>query len=411
MKTCILTLGVLALLSTLGCEDLGTPSSEQRIPMRSLTSGEQALVTADNTFGFKLLAAVNKEDAGKDVFVSPVSVSMALGMTLNGANAATRDSMARTLEFSGLTQTGINSSYKSLIALLSNLDPKVKFQIANSIWHRPDLLVEQAFKEVNSLHFNAEINSINFSDPGAARTINGWVDRSTNGKIKEIVPDPIPRDIVMYLINAIYFKGTWTYSFDPKNTRDDSFTLPNGSKTACKMMYLKGNLRCTSTDQVQAIDLAYGDAGFSMTILLPKVGTNIDEFTGRLTQQQWISIVSGLATKEAELYFPKFKLEYSKKLNDVLKAMGMPIAFSPDLADFTNIDKRGGLFISDVQHKTFVQVDEEGTEAAAVTSVGVGRTSIGDTFVMRIDRPFVFVIRENRSGAILFMGKIVEPKL
>jgi serpin B len=411
MKTCILTLGVLALLSTLGCEDLGTPSGEQRIPMRSLTSGEQALVTADNTFGFKLLAAVNKEDAGKDVFVSPVSVSMALGMTLNGANAATRDSMARTLEFAGLTQADINSSYKSLIALLTSIDPKVKFQIANSIWYRPDLLVEQAFKDVNSLHFNAEINSLNFSDPGAAKTINGWVDRSTNGKIKEIVPDPIPRDIVMYLINAIYFKGTWRYSFDPKNTRDDSFTLPNGSKTTCKMMYLKGDLRCTSTDQVQAMDLAYGDAGFSMTILLPNAGTNIDEFAGRLTQEQWISIVSGLTTKEAELYFPKFKLEYSKKLNNVLKAMGMSIAFSPDLADFTNIDKRGGLFISDVQHKTFVQVDEEGTEAAAVTSVGVGRTSIGDTFVMRIDRPFVFVIRENHSGTILFVGKIVEPKL
>jgi serpin B len=332
-------------------------------------------------------------------------------MTLNGANGATRDSMARTLEFAGLTQQDINKSYKSLITLLKGIDPKVVFQIANSIWYRPDLRVEQAFKDVNMEYFNAEINSIDFGSATAPATINGWVDRNTNGKIKEIVPDPIPRDMVMYLINAIYFKGTWTYRFDPAYTRDDVFTLPTGSTVPCKMMSMKSTLKYAENDQCQVLDLPYGDAGFSMTIVLPKKGTSIDDFTGKLTQQQWNLWLGSLEKKEGDVYLPKFKLEYSKKLNDALKAMGMTLAFTPGFADFTKIDTRGGLFISEVQHKTFVQVDEEGTEAAAVTSVGVGRTSIGDNFVMRVDRPFIFVIRENNTGTILFLGKIIQPRL
>ena len=409
-RACFILPCALLLMTGFACKDLGTISQDQRVPPRPLTSAEKAIVTADNTFGFKLLTAVNKDETGKSVFISPVSVSMALGMTLNGANGSTKVAMIQTLEFAGLTQSDINASYKSLIALFSGLDPKVKFQIANSIWYRPDLIIEQQFKDVNTQHFNAQINSLNFSDPSAAKTINGWVDQNTNGKIKEIVPDPIPSYIVMYLINAVYFKGTWTYQFDPKYTLNDFFTVPDGSRKPCMMMSQKGKYKYLTNEEVQAIDLPYGDAGFSMTILLPKSGTNIDDFTNKLTQQQWATWTAGLQVKEGDIYLPKFKLEYDKKLNDVLKAMGMTVAFSPDQADFTNIDKRGGLFISEVKHKTFVQVDEEGTEAAAVTSVGIGRTSIGDTFIMRIDHPFIVIIRENNSGTILFIGKIVEPK-
>jgi serine protease inhibitor len=411
MRTTTYTLGALLLVITLGCRDLGTPPDAQQSQSRPLTSLEQALVASDNTFGFKLFQSVNRDEAGKSVFISPVSVSMALGMTLNGANGTTRDGMAQALEFGGMSQTDINTSYKSLIALLINLDPKVKFQIANSIWYRPDLNVEQSFKDVNKENFDAEINSIDFSAPSAPKTINGWVDRNTNGKIKEIVPDPIPRDMVMYLINAIYFKGTWTYRFDSTKTRDDFFTLTDGSKKPCRMMSQGGSYSYYADDQVQAIDMPYGDAGFSTTIILPKAGTNIETFISQLTQQQWNTWIGQMGKTKGDVYLPKFKLEYKKKLNDMLIAMGMSSAFTPGVADFRNIDRRGGLFISEVMHKTFVQVDEEGTEAAAVTSVGVGRTSIGpsDTFVMRVDHPFVVVIREHHSGTILFIGKIVEP--
>jgi serpin B len=410
MRTSYWLPSALILLLGFACKDLGTTSGEQRIPPRPLTSAEQSIVTADNSFGFKLFTTVNKSEVGKSLFISPVSVSMALGMTLNGANGSTRDAMIQTLEFTGMTQADINGSYKSLIALLCGLDPKVTFQIANSIWHRPELNVEQAFKDVNRTNFNAEINSLNFSDPNASNTINAWVDRCTKGKISKIVPDQIPVEMVMYLINAIYFKGTWTKTFDSSATGDAFFTRPDGSRILCKMMYQKTDMKYYADNQGQVVDLPYGDAGFSMTILLPAVGTNIDDFAGKLTQQAWNSSTSALATREVELYFPKFKFEYEKTLNDMLKSMGMSIAFSTTDADFTNIDKRGQLYISEVKHKTYVQVDEEGTEAAAVTSVGVGTTSIGPNTVMRVDRPFIFVIRENNSGTILFIGKIVEPK-
>jgi serine protease inhibitor len=397
-------------LAILSCTDLGTMSQDQRIPQRPLTSAENSIVTADNSFGFKLFTAVNKTETAKSIFISPVSVSMALGMTLNGANGSTRNAMIQTLEFTGLSQTDINTSYKSLIALLSGIDPKVTLQIANSIWYRPELNVEQAFKDVNRLNFNAEINSLNFSDPNAPNIINAWVNKCTNGKIDKIISDQIPSEMVMYLINAIYFKGTWTKTFDTSATKADVFTRPDGSHASCKMMHQKASMKYHADNQVQVVDLPYGDAGFSMTILLPAIGTDIDDFAGKLTQQVWSSSTNKLASQEVELSFPKFKFEYDKTLNDMLKSMGMSVAFSRTDADFTNIDKRGQLFISEVKHKTFVQVDEEGTEAAAVTSVGVGATSVGQNIVMRVDHPFIFAIRENNSGTILFIGKIVEPK-
>jgi serine protease inhibitor len=395
----------------LACSDAGTMIQDQRVPPRPLTSAEQSIVTADNSFGFKLFASVNKSEAGNSMFISPVSVSMALGMTLNGANGTTRAAMMQTLEFGGMSQADINASYKSLITLLAGLDPKVTVQIANSIWHRPELIVEQQFKDANRIHFNAEVNSLNFSDPNAPNIINAWVSRSTNGKIEKIVPSSIPSEIVMYLINAIYFNGAWTESFATSATMDDLFTRSNGSKAACRMMYKKAKLDYSSAAGIQVVDLPYGNAGFSMTILLPAAGTNIDDFSNALTPQIWNSSISGLASREIELYLPKFKFEYDKTLNGMLKSMGMSVAFSTTDADFTNIDRRGQLYISEVKHKTYVQVDEEGTTAAAVTSVGIGATSIGQNTVMRIDRPFVFVIRERHSGTILFIGKIVEPKL
>jgi serine protease inhibitor len=409
MRNNIVVVATLAILVAVGCKDLGTSSSEQRVPPRPLTSQEQAIVTAGNTFGFKLLTAVNQDETGKNVFISPVSVSMALGMTLNGAAGSTRDSMERTLECAGLTQTDINTSYRSLIALLTGLDPKVQFKIANSIWYCPDLIVEEEFKSVNAQYFDAEVNEINFADAAAPGTINSWVDRSTNGRITEIVPNPIPPEMVMYLINAIYFKGTWTYRFDASLTRDDTFELPGGSTAPCRMMYQKGKFQYLANDQLQAIDLPYGDAGFSMTIVLPKDGMDIDQFLTGVSGERWSEWIASLTESEGEVFLPKFTLEYKKKLNDVLKGIGMAIAFSPGSADFTRIDKRGGLFISEVMHKTFVKVDEEGTEAAAATSVGIGRTSIGESFVMRVDRPFVFAIREHHSGTILFIGKITNP--
>lgn len=383
-------------------------------PPRELTAAEKHVVEADNKFGFKLFREVVKQDKDSNIFISPLSISMALGMTYNGANGATEEAMRNVLELAGLSEQEINESYRSLIDLLTQLDPKVIFEIANSIWYREGFPVKEEFVNINQTYFDAEVAALNFNTPDATKTINGWVDEKTRGKITKIVGDKIDPATVMFLINAIYFKGTWTYEFDEDDTREDWFTLPDGSQIRCQMMGQENEFSYFENDLFQAIDLPYGDEEFSMTIFLPRPGVGIDSLIGEFDQDNWDSWLGSFAKDTGTLYFPKFTLEYKISLKEVLTALGMGIAFDRYQADFSGIaeltELLGNLYIDEVLHKTFIEVNEEGTEAAAVTVVVVGQTSIGPSgFVMRVDRPFVFAIRENHSQTILFMGKIVEP--
>jgi len=395
------------------------PANENnnKVINRELTKAEKSLVESDNSFGFKLFKKIVKEEKDKNIFISPLSVSMALAMTYNGSNGSTQEAMQKTLELSNLTLKEINESYKSLIKLLTSLDPKVVFQIANSIWVREGFPVEKEFINLNKTYFNAEVANLNFSTPEAPNIINSWVDKNTNGKIKEIITPPIDPLTMLFLINAIYFKGTWTYEFNKENTRDDSFTLPDRSKKSCKMMSQKGVFQYFENADFQAIDLPYGDGDFSMTIFLPNPKKNIDSLITELDQENWNKWIKSFSKREVVIIMPKFKLEYELVLNEVLEALGMEIAFSPSGADFTKMyekEKVGeNLYISKVKHKTFVDVNEEGTEAAAATIVEMtleGRQERQET-IMRVDRPFIFVIRENKSQTIFFLGKIVEPIL
>lgn len=376
---------------------------------RELNTLEKRLVESDNNFGLKLFQAVINTKRDENVFISPLSVSMALGMTLNGANGSTLEAMQTTLALAGLTTEEINQSYKSLIELLMQLDPKVQFQIANSIWYRQEMNFEQEFIDLNKTFFDAVVRGLNFNDPNAKDIINAWVKEKTNGRIEKIV-EQINPDHVMFLINAIYFKGIWTYQFDPAHTQDDWFITDGGSQTPCKMMHVTGDFSYFANESFQAIDLPYGDAGFTMTIVLPKKPTHIDSLIAQLTPEKWSAWMGSFSKHAVELSMPKFTLQYDITMNDVLSALGMGIAFT-DAADFTRMYKPGNLAISKVKHKSFVQVDEEGSEAAAVTSVEIIFTSFGGGPVsMRIDHPFVFAIRENHSQTILFIGKIVAPE-
>ncbi len=381
-------------------------------PPRELTAAEKQVVESDNKFGLKLFKEIVKQDTG-NVFISPLSVSMALGMTYNGAEGTTEEAMRNTLELSGLTEHEINESYRSLIDMLTQLDPRVIFEIANSIWCREGLPVKEEFVNINRTYFDAEVAALDFNKPDASKTINGWVNEKTHGKITEIVPGQIDPLTVMFLINAIYFKGTWTYEFDEEDTREDWFTLTDGSKVPCQMMTQESEFSYFENDLFQAVDLPYGNEKFSMTIFLPKPDVDIDSLSSGFTPENWDNWLSNFAKDTGNLYLPRFTLEYKVKLNDVLKALGMGIAFDPFGADFSGIaevNPLANLYISKVLHKTFIEVDEEGTEAAAVTSVEIGITALPPAgFVMRIDRPFVFAIRESHSQTILFMGKIVEP--
>jgi len=395
-------LGCAMLVAGCATESLVTPQ-----PVRPLTKNESAIVAADNTFGLGLFRALDRDKRTANVIVSPLSISMALGMTLNGARGATADSMRATLALEGLTQEEINAAYRSLIDLLRSVDPKVTFEIANSIWHRPELTVLPSFTDVNRQYFDAEVTALDFDSPDALNRINGWVSTKTHGKIPTII-DEIPRDMVMYLINALYFKGSWTTEFDPDSTQRAEFTMSSGAKRPIDLMLRSGKFMYHRDATLQAVDLPYGFDRYTMTVLLPNAGVDMASVVDGLDDAAWNRIVTGLDSSDGMVMLPRMKLAWEETLNDWLERMGMSLAFS-DRADFSGIDPAGGLAISEVRHKTYIEVDEEGTEAAAVTSVGISRTSLPETFMMRMDRPFLFAIREKSSGAIMFIAKVMDP--
>lgn len=377
----------------------------------NLSVNEVKLISASNEFGFDLLKNINTNEIGKDLFISPISVSMALGMTYNGADGETKDAMRIALHLGDLTDDEINRSYESLISLLLSLDPEVAMALANSIWYRDNIDFEQTFLDLARQYFDAEVHGFDFSAPDAADIINSWIEDKTNGLIKETLNPPLPRDAVMYLINAIYFKGTWTIQFDDEMTRDMTFYSSDDTQSMVKMMSLREEFPYYENDELQMVDLPYGNGDFSMTIVLPNKEKNIDALISEMSDQSWNSLTSNLSPDTGDIFLPRFKLEYKTELIKPLTEMGMGIAFSDGLADFSKMRSQNDLFISRVLHKSFVEVNEEGTEAAAVTVVEVSTSSVGPShgFSMLINRPFLFVIRENRSGAIMFIGKIVNP--
>jgi len=409
MKYVLFSIMILLFAAFNGCSDDVSTSPDER-DVRPLTELEKSLVDSDNHFGLKMFRAMSASGADENLFISPLSISLALGMTLNGADAGTKDAMRNTLEFNGLDQDDINESYRSLLELLGSMDPKVIFDIANSIWYRQGYSVEQDFLSVNRDYFDAQVQALDFASASAPDIINRWVNDSTNGKIQKMLNE-IPVDAVMYLINAIYFKGIWSNEFEKKMTRDDQFITLSGERIPCRMMHLKEYFKYFETDQFQAIDMPYGYGDFSMTILLPQDGVNINDFISNISNDDWNMWMSRFSSREGTIEMPKFTMEYEASLNDVLKSLGMAIAFTPGQANFSKINKENNLFISNVKHKSYVKVDEEGTEAAAATSVEISLTSVRSTnFYMRVDRPFLFAIRENRSQTILFIGKMMQPE-
>jgi serine protease inhibitor len=394
-------------LLLLSCSD-ESAGPETPTPLRSVTSGERALVRANSAFGLSLFRTVAAGEPDANLFLSPLSVSMALGMTANGAAGDTWIAMRQALRQDGLSQAELNESYRTLLDLLRGTDPRVRLDIANSIWSRDNFAVQQTFIDSNKHYFDAEIRRLDFSRADAADVINTWVSQKTQGKIPSIVNSPIPDLVVMYLINAVYFKGTWARQFDAKRTRDDVFQAVGGTPTPVKMMSQSGSLRYHHGQLAEIADIPYGWDRYSMAVLLPRPGVTLGQLRDALHQEQWESWLAALSDVEMDLQLPRFTLEYETGLNDALKRMGMEIAFDSDRADFSGINPDRELFISDVKHKTFVKVNEEGTEAAAATSVEMGTTSMPP--VMRVDRPFIFVIHERNSGAILFIGQITDPK-
>lgn len=385
------------------CDSL-VDSDPVRVPPRTLTEAEIQLLEADNAFGLKLFRAISDEAPGENVFLSPLSISMALGMTLNGARGETREGMREALELQGLGDEEINRAYRAVIDLLRGLDPKVRFDIANSIWYRTGFRVEDDFLESAREFFDAELAELDFGRPDAPDIINAWIERATEGLIKEMI-DSVGPDVVMYIINAIYFKGDWASQFDPADTRDETFRTGDGREVTVPMMHQQTRLPFASTETYFAVDLPYGDSLYSMSILLPREGVNVDDVIAQLDTDSWTRLAAQYRNDLVDLKMPRFEMSYEKELNDVLSILGMDRAFVPGVADFSGISRDAELYISMVKHAAHIRVDEEGTEAAAATVVEIELTSVPLVHQVHLNRPFVFSIRERHSGAILFIGK------
>jgi serine protease inhibitor len=401
------TVATLGIALNIACSGATEPRPGEPTPVlealpRALSAGEQKVIAANNDFSFSLFRRLGTAAPDSNVFVSPLSASMALGMAMNGASGTTFDEMRVTLGFGTASESEIDQGYKSLIALLRGLDPGVDFRIANSIWMREGFPVTPSFLDAGRTWFDAQATSLDFASPGAVKSINDWVSTATAGRIPTIL-DQIRSDEVMYLINAIYFKGSWRAKFDPALTIDAPFHGIGGDQPA-KLMHREGTIRYLRTPTFSAVDLPYGNSAYSMSVVLPNAGQTVDAVLASLQADTWSAWAAQFQDAETDLYLPRLELTWGRMLIPDLKALGMRAAFD-DGADFSRLSSVG-VFITTVMQKTYVKVNEEGTEAAAVTNVGIGVTSAPLRSVFRVDRPYVFVIRERLSGTILFLGAI-----
>jgi len=374
---------------------------------RALSAPESAVIAADNQLGFDLLARARAASPGGNVLLSPLSAGMVLGMAVNGAAGATLDSMRIALRLGNTSITDIDAGYRSLLSLLGSLDGSTTFSIANSIWADKTLPVLPAFLDAGRISFNAEVQNLDLRAPASVGTINNWVSAKTNGKIPLIVKAIDPAD-VMLLINAIYFKGHWRNGFDPSKTNNGEFHTAAGAVQTAPMMSLGGKFTFAFTTDAQVVELPYGNGAFVMTIAIPADGHSINEMMNGLDAAHFAGWVAQLKDGDLDLTMPKFTFDYTHDLNDDLSALGMRLAFDSRAADFSRIATLPAgdrLYISRVTQKTFVDVNEDGTEAAAVTSVGIARTS-SKTSVIEVNQPFLFVLRERLSGTIFFVGQV-----
>ena len=404
MKNCRVGIMGIVLLCLFGCFDINIVRNIIGDALETIEDPDVSSVASANTrFGFKLLHCdLREREPGGNIFISPLSTSIALTMTYNGAVGETARAMAEVLEIDALDLSTINNSNKALRDSLEDPDPKVEISIANSIWSRQGVNFNHDFLGRNRTFFGAEVASLDFSSPQATETINGWVDTNTNGKIEKIV-DKIDPQTLLFLINAIYFKGNWQDEFDKAMTRPGTFHLPNGSQKQVQMMRREGEYPYFRGENFEATSLPYGDGRMSMYIFLPSRDSNLKKVMRDLNAENWEQWISQLQDRTQTMMLPRFKLEYEVRLNDTLEVLGMGIAFGGG-ADFSGMGP--SLFISEVRHKTFVEVNEEGTEAAAVTAV-VGVKSVPAVF--RVDRPFFFAIYDAETETILFMGTVTEP--
>ena len=411
LKKTIAALSLLGILAA--CQNDETPSQPEPKLRKdiNLTRAEQDLMDKGTDFAFRFFYQVCSTEKEKpNVFVSPLSASLCLSMITNGATDNTLDEMQDVLGFPATTFSldELNNYNQKLTSALLDLDNTTQLGIANSIWVKEGFKVYNTFIDVNKKMYDAQVQELDFTSPTAKDVINQWCANQTNNCIKEVIQE-IPVDARMYLINALYFKGIWKSQFDKSATGQENFTNADGDQQKVAMMNQTAIFNYTQTDDFSIAELPYGNEAFSMVILLPSGDKILDESLSGLNYENWKQWSKNMTGKELQVKLPRFKVEYDKRLEEDMITLGMKDAFDPNKAKFTNISD-AELYIGLLQQFTYITVDEEGTEAAAVTVGGMFENSVGPSspIPFLVNRPFAFMIKEKSTGAILFMGKITK---
>jgi len=411
-------LAALSLMAAAGCgqsAEKGTDGAfaAQSAPARyKVEDVDVRLVDAHTRFSFDVFReAVKAEAEGGNVFLSPLSAAIALSMTMNGARGETFEAMRAALRMEELSLEDINRGHEVLSDVLTHPGEGMTLRIANSLYSDEGLAFKEPFLAANRTHYGAEAVAVDLQAEEAVKLINDWVDASTSGRIPEMLAQPLSADAILLLLNAIYFDADWRRPFPEQRTAEHPFRTGTGVAAEVPMMFADGEYEYMNAGGVQGVRLPY-EGGAAMIALLSEEGTDFRSFVESLTAEQWAAWRGTFRSAEGTVGLPKFQLAYESEWNGLLKTLGMGNAFDPDLAEFdAMIDLGAPVYLSAVKQKAVVDVDEEGTVAAAVTSVEVAAESASsDSFRLVFDRPFVFVIEDERTGSILFVGAVKEPK-
>ncbi len=409
-KILVLLFSLIMIISLLaaGCTDGALADSQLEGFTKDKIS--QDFIAGNSRFAFDIFRQLNKEDQDQNIFISPLSISTALAMTYQGAGTTTKEVMAQTLGYAGLNEQILSEGYQNLLCYLQQLDAKIELNVGNSLWIKKGKEINKDFLMLNKDIFDASIATLDFSQDDAVDQINQWISEATKGKITKMIAPPLPADVIMYLINAIYFKGDWSEQFDKRHTYEGQFQAGDGSSNKIMMMSKNGKVEYGQGDSFKVVRLPYGEGKVAMYCILPQKNIPISDFIANLDREQWQEIRDSISEKDrVRLSLPRFKLEYGiKNLNDSLVALGMGEAFE-DTADFSGIRKDA--YISKVLHKAVIEVNEEGSEAAAATAVEIRETAVElEPLIFIADRPFVLLIIDDDTGTILFMGKLYKEK-
>ncbi len=389
---------------------------DQKTQVIVLPPNGASVINSSNRFAFDFFHGTLQQDGeANNKLISPLSIYLALSMVYNGADNATKDSIANTLRLDGIDINSLNSLCHTLISAFPAEDNRVQLSFANSIWYQQNSYQPlTSFLNTVQSNYEASINPLNFNDASSIKTINNWVAQKTNNKIPQVIQSISENDL-MYLINAIYFNGAWKYAFNTSNTSNDAFYLQNGATKSVSFMKQKIRTKMYADNLFTIIELPYGGGNsFSMYVLKPNnARQSLSTFALSMNENTLIDAINKMDSSSVELQIPKW--EYSYELKDMkpeLSMLGMGIAFGGK-ADFSKIydPSQVSVYISKAIHKAYIKVNEEGTEAAAVTAIGIGVTSFPTLpTVFKLDHPFLYTIIEKQTGAVLFLGTVTDPE-